>query len=164
MKAALYACVCTNEQPEESIDDQFRECRELCRRHGFRVVGEFSDRGRSGNDTNRLAYQRLIKAARRHECDVIVAHQLCKWIHEVLMGDGADERVINAWRAESGRASADAECIASTEDDRLQELREQVSDLVDAVAHGPLRSSPGLADRLSALESKLAVSGNLITV
>ena len=52
MKATLYARVSTNEQRKESIDDQLRECRELCRRHGFEVVAEFCDRGRSGNETN----------------------------------------------------------------------------------------------------------------
>ena len=32
MKAALYAGISPNEQRKESIDDQLRECRELCRR------------------------------------------------------------------------------------------------------------------------------------
>jgi DNA invertase Pin-like site-specific DNA recombinase len=53
MKATLYARVSRNEQRKESIDDQLRECRELCRRHGFEVAGEFCDRGRSGNEANR---------------------------------------------------------------------------------------------------------------
>ncbi len=38
MKAALYARISTNEQRKESMDDQLRECRELCRRHNFSVV------------------------------------------------------------------------------------------------------------------------------
>jgi DNA invertase Pin-like site-specific DNA recombinase len=40
----MYARVSTNEQRKESIGDQLRECRELCRRHGFEVAGEFCDR------------------------------------------------------------------------------------------------------------------------
>jgi site-specific DNA recombinase len=85
MKAALYARVSTHEQREESIADQLRECRELCRRQNFQVVNEFSDYARSGNETNRPAYQRLLRAARRSEFDVIVSHELSR-----------------LWRSESG--------------------------------------------------------------
>jgi site-specific DNA recombinase len=86
MKATLYARVSTNEQRKESIDDQLRECRELCRRHGFEVVAEVCDRGRSGNEANRLGYQQLLRAVRRRECDVIVAHELSRlWRSESEM-------------------------------------------------------------------------------
>jgi len=111
MKAALYARVSTDEQRKESIDDQLRECRELCRRHGFTVIDEFSDRARSRNETNRPGYQRLLKAARHHECDVIVAHELARlWRSEsemhtireeleylnvhVITDDGIDTRIV----------------------------------------------------------------------
>jgi DNA invertase Pin-like site-specific DNA recombinase len=86
MKATLYARVSTNEQRKESIDDQLRECRELCRRHGFDVVAEFCDRARSGNEASRPGYQQLLRTARRRECDVIVAHELSRlWRSESEM-------------------------------------------------------------------------------
>jgi site-specific DNA recombinase len=86
MKAALYARISTNEQRKESIDDQLRECRELCRCHNFSVIDEFSDRGRSGNEVNRPGYQRLLRAARHREYDVIVAHELSRlWRSESEM-------------------------------------------------------------------------------
>jgi site-specific DNA recombinase len=86
MRAALYARVSTDEQRKESIEDQLRESRELCRRQGFDVTAEFCDRARSGNDTNRPGYQRLLRAARRHECGVIVAHELSRlWRNESEM-------------------------------------------------------------------------------
>jgi len=86
MKATLYARVSTNEQRKESIDDQLRECRELCRRHGFNVVGELCDRARSGNEASRPGYQQLLRAVRRRECDVIVAHELSRlWRSESEM-------------------------------------------------------------------------------
>jgi DNA invertase Pin-like site-specific DNA recombinase len=111
MKAALYARISTNEQRKESIDDQLRECRELCRRHSFSVVDEFGDRGRSGNEVNRPAYQRLLRAARRREYDVIVSHELSRlWRSEsemhaikeeleylnvhVVTDDGIDTRIV----------------------------------------------------------------------
>jgi site-specific DNA recombinase len=111
MKAALYARISTNEQRKESIDDQLRECRELCRRHDFNVIEEFSDRGQSGNEVNRLGYQRLLRAARHREFDVIVAHELSRlWRSEsemhaikeeleylnvdVVTDDGIDTRIV----------------------------------------------------------------------
>jgi site-specific DNA recombinase len=111
MKAALYARISTNEQRKESIDDQLRECRELCRRHNFSVVDEFGDRGRSGNEVNRPAYQSLLRAARRREYDVIVSHELSRlWRSEsemhaikeeleylnvhVVTDDGIDTRIV----------------------------------------------------------------------
>src|SRR5258708_18379153 len=39
---------------------------------------------------------------------------------------------------------------------RLQELRDEISNLVNAIARGALRSSPALADRLAQAELKLA--------
>jgi DNA invertase Pin-like site-specific DNA recombinase len=111
MKAALYARVSTNEQRKESIDDQLRECRELCRRHNFNVINEYSDRGRSGNEVNRPAYQRLFRAVRHRKYDVIVAHELSRlWRSEsemhaikeeleylnvhVVTDDGVDTRIV----------------------------------------------------------------------
>jgi site-specific DNA recombinase len=111
MKAALYARVSTNEQRKESIDDQLRECRELCRRHDFSVIDEYSDRGQSGNEVNRPGYQRLLRAARHREYDVIVAHELSRlWRSEsemhaikeeleylnvhVVTDDGVDTRIV----------------------------------------------------------------------
>jgi site-specific DNA recombinase len=111
MKAAIYARVSTNEQRKESIDDQLRECRELCRRHDFSVIDEFSDRGLSGNEVNRPGYQRLLRAARHREYDVIVAHELSRlWRSEsemhaikeeleylnvqVVTDDGIDTRIV----------------------------------------------------------------------
>jgi site-specific DNA recombinase len=111
MKAALYARISTNEQRKESIDDQLRECRELCRRHDFGVIDEYSDRGRSGNEVNRPGYQRLLRAARHGKYDVIVAHELSRlWRSEsemhaikeeleylnvhVVTDDGIDTRIV----------------------------------------------------------------------
>ena len=111
MKAALYARVSTDEQRKESIDDQLRECRELCHRHGFDLVAEFSDKARSGNEVDRPGYQKLLRSARSRKYDVIVAHELSRlWRSEsemhaikeeleyldvhVVTDDGIDTRIV----------------------------------------------------------------------
>jgi site-specific DNA recombinase len=111
MRAALYARVSTDEQRKESIDDQLRECRELCHRHGFETVAEFSDKARSGNEANRPGYQKLLTSARSRKYDVIVAHELSRlWRSEsemhaikeeldylgvhIVTDDGIDTRIV----------------------------------------------------------------------
>ena len=73
MRTAIYARYSTDKQSESSIDDQFRECRKLAKRHEFNVVAEFSDRALSGGTANRPDYQNMLIAARAGQFDVIVA-------------------------------------------------------------------------------------------
>ena len=78
MKAILYARVTTSDQREASLDDQLRECEDLCRREGFTVMGRETDHGISGESTDRPSYQRVLKAIERGDADVIVAHELTR--------------------------------------------------------------------------------------
>ncbi len=73
MRAVLYARYSTDQQREQSIEDQLRVAARLAERHGFTVVARFSDQAISGGTAQRPGYQQLLAAARRHECEVIVA-------------------------------------------------------------------------------------------
>ncbi len=73
MKAALYARFSTDKQSEASIEDQFRVCERLCEREGFTVTARYSDKAISGGTSTRPGYQALLRAARHHEFDAIVA-------------------------------------------------------------------------------------------
>lgn len=64
-KTAIYARYSTDMQSGASSDDQFRVCERLAERHGFSVVGKFSDRAISGGTAQRPRYQDLLRAARR---------------------------------------------------------------------------------------------------
>jgi hypothetical protein len=81
---------------------------------------------------------------------------LLKWIHGVLVGASAEDRLVRAWRERHGGEATSGEYEASAHDERLRELRDEASNLLDAIAHGALRSSPMLAERLAQAESKLA--------
>jgi hypothetical protein len=85
---------------------------------------------------------------------VRLEEQLLSWIHGVLVGDDALERVLRAWRLRNGGEGPDSESTASTGGDRRQDLRDEISNLVDVIAHGALRSSPRLAERLTQAELK----------
>ncbi len=73
MRAAIYARYSTEGQREQSIEDQFRVAERIADRHGMTVVARFSDQAISGGTTQRPGYQDMLKAARRHAFDVIVA-------------------------------------------------------------------------------------------
>ena len=73
MRAVLYARYSSDLQREQSIEDQFRVAERLAERHGFVVVGRFSDRAISGGTAQRPGYQKLLAAARQHDFEVIVA-------------------------------------------------------------------------------------------
>jgi site-specific DNA recombinase len=73
LRAALYARFSTEKQSESSITDQLRICQRIADREGFTVVETFKDAAISGGTTKRPGYLELLKAARNHDIDVIVA-------------------------------------------------------------------------------------------
>ena len=83
MRAILYARVTTAEQREASIEDQLRECEDLCKRERFTIVDRVSDHGLSGSTAARPAYQRVLRAIEHGDADVVVAHELTRlWRNE----------------------------------------------------------------------------------
>lgn len=70
--AALYARVSTDGQ---MVDNQLRELRAVGRRMGWKLDGEYIDRGASGakGRDKRPAFDKLLTAATRREFDVVMA-------------------------------------------------------------------------------------------
>src|ERR1700680_690143 len=78
MRAALYARYSMENQREESIDDQFRQCERTASAAGFEVVARFNDAGISGGTSSRPGYQQLLTSARGREFDIIVTEDLSR--------------------------------------------------------------------------------------
>lgn len=70
-RVALYARVSTNGQ---TVNNQLRELRQVAKRQGWKVVGEFTDHasGAKGRE-QRPQFNRLCKAATRREIDLIMS-------------------------------------------------------------------------------------------
>ncbi|MBT3360855.1 MAG: recombinase family protein [Rhodospirillales bacterium] len=76
-RAALYARYSSDLQSEASIEDQIRLCRERAEHDGHTVVQTYTDYAISGgNLSNRPGMLSLLDAAKRGECDVLIAEAL----------------------------------------------------------------------------------------
>jgi DNA invertase Pin-like site-specific DNA recombinase len=68
-KCVLYARTST---PEQHVETQFVQLRELAARRGFEIVGEYSDRGISGSKAKRPGLDALLRDARRGKFSVLL--------------------------------------------------------------------------------------------
>ena len=76
MNAVIYARYSSDNQREESIDGQIRECMEYCNRNGMNVIKEYIDRALSAKTDNRPDFQRMIKDSAKGLFDVVVVWKL----------------------------------------------------------------------------------------
>ena len=60
----------------QDCENQARELREYCARRGWTIAAEFSDTGFSGAKDSRPALDKMLRAARRREFDVILVWKL----------------------------------------------------------------------------------------
>jgi DNA invertase Pin-like site-specific DNA recombinase len=74
MRVAAYTRVSTLKNQDCEV--QARELREYCTRRGWKIVAEFSDTGFSGAKDSRPALDKMLRAARRREFDVILVWKL----------------------------------------------------------------------------------------
>ena len=76
MKAIIYARYSSDNQREESIDGQIRECMEFAERNGITVFGTYIDRALSAKTDNRPEFQRMIKDSYRNLFDTVLVWKL----------------------------------------------------------------------------------------
>jgi DNA invertase Pin-like site-specific DNA recombinase len=68
-KAAIYARVST---PDQHVENQLYQLRELAARRGFEIVQEYADRGISGSKSRRPGLDALMADARRSKFSVVL--------------------------------------------------------------------------------------------
>ncbi len=76
MNGVIYARFSSENQREESIDGQIRECTAYCEKNGISVVGHYIDRAMSAKTDNRPDFQRMIKDSTKSNFDVVVVWKL----------------------------------------------------------------------------------------
>ena len=71
MKVIFYARYSSDNQREESIKGQIRECMEYAERNDITVLCNYIDRVMSARTAERSEFQRKIRDSRRHLFDIV---------------------------------------------------------------------------------------------
>ena len=75
MNAVIYARYSSDNQREESIEGQLRECKEYADRNGITVLGSYIDRALSAKTDNRPEFQHMVKDSARGMFEMVVKLQ-----------------------------------------------------------------------------------------
>ena len=103
MKAVIYARYSSDNQREESIEGQIRECTEYAKYNDMEIVGTYIDRAYSARTDHRPEFQRMIKDSEKKQFDVVLVWKLDRFARDrfdsahykrILKKNGA--RVISA--------------------------------------------------------------------
>lgn len=76
MKAVIYARYSSDNQREESIEGQLRECTAFAEKNGFTVLRHYIDRAFSAKTDNRPEFQNMIRDSAKKLFDVIIVWKL----------------------------------------------------------------------------------------
>ena len=76
MTAVIYARYSCDNQREESIDGQIRECTEFAERSGITVLRCYCDRALSAKTDNRPQFLEMIRDAEKNLFDMIIVWKL----------------------------------------------------------------------------------------
>ncbi|MDR0854003.1 MAG: recombinase family protein [Clostridiales Family XIII bacterium] len=84
MKAVIYARYSSDNQREESIEGQLRECKEFAERNEFTIVETYIDRAQSARTDHRSEFQRMIKESSKKCFDVAIVWKLDRFARNRL--------------------------------------------------------------------------------
>ena len=76
MKGVIYARYSSDNQREESIEGQLRECKDYAERNGITILGTYIDRALSAKTDNRPEFQKMIKDSAKGLFDVVLVWKL----------------------------------------------------------------------------------------
>ena len=76
MRAVIYARYSSENQREESIEGQLRECYAFARKNDISVVGEYIDRAFSAKTDKRPDFQKMIKDSAKRNFDLVIVWKL----------------------------------------------------------------------------------------
>ena len=76
MKAVIYARYSSDNQREESIEGQLRDCMQYAEYNDIQVIGSYIDRAMSAKTDNRPNFQKMIKDSAKRLFDVVIVWKL----------------------------------------------------------------------------------------
>ena len=75
-RAVLYARFSSDNQREESIDGQIRECTAFAEKNGITILRHYIDRACSAKTDNRPAFQEMVKDSVKKLFDMVIVWKL----------------------------------------------------------------------------------------
>ena len=88
MKAVIYARYSSDNQREESIEGQIRECTAFADKNDITILRPYIDRAFSARTDNRPEFQRMIKDSSRHLFDAVIVWKLDRFSRTVMTVHG----------------------------------------------------------------------------
>ena len=82
MRGVIYARYSSDNQREESIEGQIRECKVFAERNGIDIIGSYIDRAFSAKTDNRPDFQRMIKDSSSKTFDVVLVWKLDRFARD----------------------------------------------------------------------------------
>lgn len=76
MNGVIYARYSSDNQREESIEGQLRECKEFASRNDITIVDTYIDRAFSAKTDNRPSFQKMIRDSSKNQFEVIIIWKL----------------------------------------------------------------------------------------
>ena len=76
MKAVIYARYCSDNQREESIEGQIRECTAFAEKNDITILKHYIDRAYSARTDNRPEFQAMIKDSDKRLFDMVIVWKL----------------------------------------------------------------------------------------
>lgn len=76
MKAVIYARYSSDNQREESIEGQLRECKEYAKKNGITILRTYIDRALSAKTDNRPEFQKMIQDSTKQLFDTVLVWKL----------------------------------------------------------------------------------------
>ncbi len=70
--AVIYARYSSHSQTEATIEKQIEECKKYAEARGFKVIGEYVDRAKTGTNFDRLEFQRMMHDAKSKKFSVVI--------------------------------------------------------------------------------------------
>ena len=82
MRGVIYARYSSDNQREESIEGQIRECKVFAERSGIDIIGSYIDRAFSAKTDNRPDFQRMIKESANKAFDIVLVWKLDRFARD----------------------------------------------------------------------------------
>jgi len=101
MKAVIYARYSSDNQREESIEGQLRECMAFAEKNGITVLRHYIDRAYSAKTDNRPEFQNMIKDSGKKLFDMIIVWKLDRFARN-RYDEGSTMSQICDWLNEQG--------------------------------------------------------------